>query len=100
MDDTKTLGAENHLKAAQQLESAARAHHEAAKHCESGNFEKAERFGIAAAEQTEIANRHTVEALGLYTRHADTKAAADREAAEEVAAAAAKHAAKHADDET
>ena len=99
MDDTKALGAEHHLKAAQQLESAARAHHEAARHCEAGNFEKAERFGVAAAEQAEIANRHAVEALGLYTRQADHKASADREAAQEAAASAAKHAAKHADDE-
>ena len=98
MDDTKKQGAEHHEEAARQHESAARAHHEAARHCEAGNFEKAERFGTAAAEQAEIANRHAVAALGLYTQHASAKADTDRAAAEEAAASATKHAAKHADE--
>ncbi len=96
MDETSGQGAAHHLEAARQHEAAARAHHEAARHCEAGNFEKAERFGTAAAEQAEVANRHAVEALTLYARHAEQKASAGQEAADEAAASAAKHAAKHA----
>ena len=42
MDDIKALAAKHHEDAAYQYEMVAKMHREAAKHCASGNFEKAE----------------------------------------------------------
>lgn len=94
MDDIKAAAAKLHEEAAQQYEHIAKMHHEAAKHCASGNFEKAEHLATTAAEADTTANRHTIEALDLYRRHAQVLADRRAEAAAEEAARAAKHAAK------
>ena len=39
MDDIKTTAAKHHEDAAHGFEAAAKMHHEAARHCASGNFE-------------------------------------------------------------
>ncbi len=97
MDDIKESAAKHHEDAAYQYELAAKMHHEAAKHCASGNFEKAEHLATTAAEADTTANRHAVGALDLYRHHAEEVAARKAEAAAEEAAREAKRAAKAAD---
>lgn len=96
MDDIKANAAKHHEDAAHQYEMIAKMHHEAAKHCASGNFEKAEHLAVTAAEADPVANRHGLEVLELYRQHkqmvAERKAAAEAEEA----ARAAKHEAKAA----
>ena len=97
MDDIKPTAAKHHEDAAHQHELAAKLHREAAKHCASGNFEKAERLATSAAEADTVANRHAVEALALYRHHTEEVTERKAEAAAEDAARAAKHEAKAAD---
>jgi hypothetical protein len=94
MDDIKTTAAAHHNDAALHLENAARMHRDAAKQCESGNFEKAQHLSTEAAETDTAANRHAMQALDLYRHHADEVAARKAEAASEQAARAEKKAAK------
>lgn len=94
MDDIKTSAARHHEDAAYQYELAAKMHREAAKHCSSGNFEKAEHLATTAAEAYTAGNRHAVEAVDLYRHHAEEVAARKAEAAAEESAREAKHAAK------
>jgi hypothetical protein len=94
MDDIKTAAAGHHNDAARHLENAARMHHEAAKQCESGNFEKAQHLATEAAETDTAANQHAMQALDLYRHHAEQVDARKAEAAAEEAARAAKKAAK------
>ncbi len=96
MDDLKSSAGKHHEEAAQQHEAAARMHREAAKHCVSGNYEKAERFATSAAEADTAASRHTVEALALYHQHAHEVADQKAQQAAEEAARVAKHEAKAA----
>lgn len=98
MDDIKPTAAKHHEDAAHQHELAAKLHREAAKHCASGNYEKAERFATSAAEADTVANRHAVEALALYRHHGEEVAERKAEEEAEEAARAAKHAAKAAED--
>lgn len=97
MDDIKPAAAKHHEEAAHQHETAAKMHREAARHCASGNFEKAERLATSAAEADTLANRHAVDALALYRHHTAEVAERDAEAAAEEAARVAKHEAKAAD---
>lgn len=94
MDDIKTQAAAHHNDAARHLEIAAGMHRDAAKQCESGNFEKAQHLATEAAETDTAANRHAMQALDLYRHHADQVAARKAEADAEEAARAAKKAAK------
>ncbi len=96
MDDIKAAAAKHHEDAAHGFEVAAGMHHEAAKHCASGNFEKAEGLATSAAEAEGVANRHAMQAVDQYRHHADEVAARKAEAAGEDAARAAKHEAKAA----
>ena len=97
MDDIKQAAAKHHEDAAHQHELSAKMHHEAAKHCAAGNFEKAERLATTAAEADTAASRHAVEALALYRHHAEEVAGHKAEEAAAEAARAAKHEAKAAD---
>jgi hypothetical protein len=94
MDDIKTNAAAHHNDAALHLENAARMHREAAKQCESGNFEKAQHLAVEAAETDTAANQHAMQALDLYRHHAEQVASRKDEAAAEESARAAKKAAK------
>ncbi len=94
MDDIKTAAAKNHEDAAHGFEVAARMHREAAHHCASGNFEKAEGLATSAAESEGVANRHAMQAVDSYRHHAEQVAARKAEAAGEEAARTAKHEAK------
>jgi hypothetical protein len=98
MDDIKATVAKHHEDASYQLDLAAKMHHEAAKHCGSGNFEKAEHLATSAAEADTVANRHAMAAVELYRHHAEEVAARKAEAASEEAARVAKHEAKQAAD--
>jgi hypothetical protein len=94
MDDIKTAAAAHHTDAARHLEIAAGMHHDAAKQCLSGNFEKAHHLATEAAETDTAANQHAMQAVELYRHHAEEVAARKAEAAAEDAARAAKKAAK------
>jgi hypothetical protein len=94
MDDIRTNAAAHHNDAALHLENAARMHREAAKQCESGNFEKAQHLAVEAAETDTAANQHAMQALDLYRHHAEQVASRKDEAAAEESARAAKKAAK------
>jgi hypothetical protein len=94
MDDTKAVAAKHHEDAAYQYEMAANMHREAAKHCASGNFEKAEHLATSAAEAYTVGNRHAIEALDLYRHHTEEVAARKAEADAEEAARVTKRAAK------
>ena len=96
MDDIKASTAKYHEDAAHQFEVAAKMHHEAAKHCASGNFEKSEHLATTAAEAEAVANRHALEALNQYRRHAQEVGDRKAEAAAEEAARVAKHESKEA----
>jgi len=98
MDDIKASAAKHHEDASYQYDMAAKMHHEAARHCASGNFEKAEHLATSAAEAYTVANRHAMAALDLYRHHAEEVAARKAEAAAEEAARVAKHEAKLASD--
>ena len=98
MDDIKAIAAKHHEDAAHGFEVAAKMHHEAAKHCASGNFEKAEGLATSAAEAEGVANRHSIEAVDQYRHHAEEVATRKAEAAGEAAARVAKHDAKEAAD--
>ena len=99
MDDIKAAAAKHHEDAAHQYEIAAKMHHEAARHCTSGNFEKAEHLATSAAEADTVANRNAMAALDLYRRHTQEVAERKAEAAAEEAARTAKHEAKTAADD-
>ncbi|WP_158927802.1 hypothetical protein [Acidisphaera sp. S103] len=94
MDDIKATAAAHHNDAALHLENAARMHRDAAKQCESGNFEKAQHLATEAAETDTAANQHAMQALDLYRHHAEAVTARKEEAAADEAARAAKKAAK------
>ncbi len=94
MDDIKAATAKYHEDAAHQFEVAAKMHHEAARHCASGNFEKSEHLATTAAEAEAVANRHALAALDQYRHHAQEVADRKAEAASEEAARVAKHEAK------
>jgi hypothetical protein len=94
MDDIKTTAAAHHNDAALHLENAARMHRDAAKQCESGNFEKAHQLSTEAAETDTAANQHVMKALDLYRHHDEEVAARKAETAAEDAARAEKKAAK------
>jgi hypothetical protein len=96
MDDIKMTAAKLHEDAAHGFEVAAKMHHEAAKHCGSGNFEKAESLALSAAEAEGVANRHATEAADQYRHHGEEIASRKAEAAAEEAARAVKHEAKAA----
>jgi hypothetical protein len=94
MDDIKTMAATHHNDAARHLEIAAGMHRDAAKQCESGNFEKAQHLATEAAETDTAANQHAMQALDLYRHHAEQVSARKAEHDTEEAARAAKKAAK------
>jgi hypothetical protein len=94
MDDIKTAAAAHHNDAALHLENSAKMHREAAKQCESGNFEKAQQLATEAAETDTTANQAAMQALDLYRHHAEQVAARKAEADAEQSARAAKKAAK------
>ena len=96
MEDIKAAAAERHEQAAHHLELAAKLHRDAAHQCRSGNYEKAERLAVSAAETDTVANRLALEAVDLYRHHADEVAGHKVEAAAEEAARAAKHDARAA----
>ncbi len=96
MDDIKATAAELHDKVAHSLELAAGMHHDAAKQCRSGNFEKAQSLAAAAGETYATANRHAIEAVDVYRHHAEEVAARRAEQAAEEAAREAKHQARDA----
>ena len=100
MDDIKASAAKHHEDAAYQYEMAAEMHREAAKHCASGNFEKAEHLVTSAAEADTVGNRHAIEALDLYRHHTEEVAARKAEAAAEEATRVTKRAAKVAADKS
>ena len=97
MDNIKTDAAERHEQAAHHLELAAKMHRDAAKQCLSGNYEKAQRLAVSAAEADTLANRHALEAVDLYRHHAEEVAGHKAEIAAEEAARIAKHEAKDAE---
>lgn len=99
MDTIKAPAAKHHEDAAHGFEVAAKMHHEAAKHCGSGNYEKAEQLAISAAEAEGVANRHAMEAVDLYRQHHQTASEKKAEQAAEEAARTAKHDAKSAANE-
>lgn len=99
MDDIKAAAAQHHEDAAHYYEAAAKTHHEAAKHCASGNFEKAEHLTASAADIDTAAKRHATEALDLYRHHTQEVADRTAETAAEEAARVAKHEAKATADE-
>ena len=99
MDDIKAAAAGHHDEAAHQLEIAAKMHHDAAKQCLSGNFEKAQGLATSAAEADTVANRHALQAVDLYRHHAEEVSEHKAELATEEAARAAKREAKAAADE-
>lgn len=94
MDDTKTVAAKHHEDAAHHFEAAAKMHHDAARQCANGNYEKAESLATSAAEAEGLANRHAMQAVDQYRSHADQVAGRKAEAASEEAARDAKHEAK------
>ncbi len=96
MDDIKEASAGHHADAARNLETAAKLHHDAAKQCQSGNYEKAQTLALSASEAETAANRHAMQALDLYRHHAEEVAARKAETDAEEAARAAKHKAKDA----
>jgi hypothetical protein len=96
MDDIKSNAAAHHNDAASHLENAARMHRDAAKQCESGNFEKAQQLATEAAETDTAANNAAMQALDLYRHHAAEVEARKAEAVADDAARAAKKAAKAA----
>ncbi len=97
MNETQQATAKHHEDAAHQFELAAKLHHDAARSAGSGNYEKAEQLSLAAGEAETVANRHAVEAHGLYRQHAEEVTAREAEAAGEEAARIAKREAKAAD---
>ena len=97
MDDIKAVAADLHDKVAHLLEVAAQMHHDAAKQCRFGNFEKAQHLATSAGETYAVANRHALEAVDVYRHHAEEVAAHKAELAAEEAAREAKHAAKAAE---
>ncbi len=99
MDEIKASAAKHHEDAAHQYETAAKMHHEAARHCASGNFEKAERLTTSAADADAEANRHVVAAMDLYRHHAQEVADKKAEAAAEETARSAKREARSAANE-
>ena len=99
MDDIKAAAAEHHEAAAHHLELAAKMHHDAAKQCTSGNFEKAQSLATSAAEADTVANRSAMQALDLYRHHGQEVAEQKAEAASDEAARAAKREAKATADE-
>ena len=98
MDNSKADAADHHEKAAHHLEIAAKMHHDAAKQCLSGNYEKAQSLATSAAEADTVANRHAIEAVDLYRYHSDEVAARKAELATEEAARLAKHKEKAANE--
>ena len=96
MDDMKATTAKHHEDAAHQFDLAAKMHHDAAKHCASGNFEKAESLAASAAEAEGLANRYAVQAGDAYRHHAQDVADRQAEADKDESARAAKHEAKAA----
>lgn len=96
MDDTKAAASRHHEDAAHHLEVAAKMHRDAAKHCTSGNYEKAESLATSAAEAEGVANRHALQAVDSYRQHAEAVASRKAETEVEEAARAAKHEAKAA----
>jgi hypothetical protein len=96
MDDIKATAAQHHEDAAYQYDKAAKLHHDAAKQCASGNFEKAETLATTAAEADTVANRSVVAAFDLYRHHAQEVADRKATAASEEDARVAKHEAKAA----
>ena len=96
MDDIKATAASHHNDAARHLEVAANLHRDAAKQCESGNFEKAHALATTAAETDNAANQHAMQALDLYRHHGEEVVGRKAEADAEEAARAAKHATKAA----
>ena len=94
MDDIKTAAAAHHNDAARHLEIAAGMHRDAAKQCESGNFERAQHLATEAAETDTAASQHAMLATDLYRHHAEEVAARKAESAAENAARVAKKAAK------
>ncbi len=99
MDDIKESAAKHHEEAAHHLETAAKMHHDAAKQCRSGNFEKAQSLATSATQVDTVANRHAIDALDLYRHHTEDVAERKAEAATEEAARVAKHNAKATADE-
>ena len=98
MDNIKADAADHHEKAAHHLEIAAKMHHDAAKQCLSGNYEKAQSLATSAAEADTVANRHAIDAVDLYRRHAEEVADRNAEFASEEAARLAKHKANAANE--
>jgi hypothetical protein len=96
MDDIKATAAEHHEQAAHHLELAATMHRNAAKQCLSGNFPKAHRLALSAAETSTAANDHAIKAVDQYRHHADQVAEHNAELAAEELARTAKHEAKDA----
>lgn len=96
MDDIKAAAAKHHEDAAHHFEVAAKMHHDAAKHCASGNYEKAESLATSAAEAEGVANRHAMQAVDSYRHHTQEVAERKAEAEAEEAARVAKHEAKAA----
>jgi hypothetical protein len=96
MDDIKTIAADHHEQAAHHLELAAQMHRDAAKQCQSGNFQKAHSLAISAAETDTAANEQAMKAVDQYRHHAEEVEAKKAEAHAEEAARAAKHEAKAA----
>ena len=68
MDDIKKQAAAHHNDAARHLEIAAGMHRDAAKQCESGNFEKAQHLATEAAETDTAANHHAMQAIESTAR--------------------------------
>ena len=98
MDNIKADAADHHEKSGHHLEIAAKMHHDAAKQCLSGNYEKAQSLATSAAEADTVANRHAIDAVDLYRRHAEEVADRNAEVASEEAARLAKHKAKAANE--
>ena len=96
MDNIKAEAADHHEQAAHHLENAAKMHRDAAKHCLSGNYEKAHGLAVSAAEMDTVANQRAMDAVNLYRHHAEEVADHKAELANEEAARIAKHEAKAA----
>ncbi len=96
MDDIKKAASSHHEDAAHHFELAAKMHRDAAKQCNSGNYQKAQSLSVSAAEAEGIANRLAMEAVNLYRHHDDEVAEHKAEAASEQAARDAKHEARAA----
>ena len=97
MDDIKAAAAGHHEEAAREYNALAKMNRDAAKHCLSGEFEKARLLATAAAETDTQANHHAMRALDLHRRHKEQVAGQRARAAAEDTARAAKRAAKQAE---